>query len=167
MKKISRLAIGLLGVAGAAGIYPVVAAAQSSNSLVGTWNLVSLTYDQNGKPTKPYGESPKGIQVLGSDGRVVVILLKPDLPKFASNNRVNGTPEENKAVVQGSLAYFGTYAVNDNDKTISVQIDAATFPNWMGLSQKRTFTLNGDELTVMNTTSTVGLPSTTVWKRVK
>ena len=167
MRKIVRLAIGLVGFACAAGIYAVVAAAQTSNSLVGTWNLVSLTYDQNGTPTKPYGDSPKGIQILGSDGRVVVILLKPDLPKFASNNRVTGTPEENKAVVQGSLAYFGTYSVNDADKTISVQIDAATFPNWMGQSQKRAFTIKGDELTVTNTMSTVGLPSVTVWRRAK
>ena len=30
-----------------------------------------------------------------------------DLPKFASNSRTNGTADENKAVVQGSISHFG------------------------------------------------------------
>jgi len=43
--------------------------------------------------------------------RFSFILTRPDLPKFASNNRGTGTAEENKAIVQGSLAYFGTYSL--------------------------------------------------------
>src|SRR5262249_52921942 len=38
------------------------------------------------------------------------LAVRSDLPKFASNNRDMGTPEENKAVVQGSITYFGTYS---------------------------------------------------------
>jgi hypothetical protein len=40
-------------------------------------------------------------------------LNRADLPKFAANNRNVGTPEENKAIVQGSFAYFGTYTVTN------------------------------------------------------
>ena len=48
------------------------------------------------------------------------------LPKFASNNRQAGTPEENKAFVQGSLAYFGTYSVDEAAKTVTVHIESCS-----------------------------------------
>jgi hypothetical protein len=38
------------------------------------------------------------------------------LPKFAVNNRSAGTPEENKAVMQGNMAAFGTYSVRRGKK---------------------------------------------------
>jgi len=53
--------------------------------------------------------------------------LKSDLPKFAANNRQAGTPEENKAVVQGSLAYFGTYSVDEAAKTVTIHIESCSF----------------------------------------
>jgi hypothetical protein len=43
-----------------------------------------------------------------------------------SNNREAETPEENKAIVQESIAY----SVNEPDKTITIHIEARTFPNW-------------------------------------
>ena len=163
MKKLLKLSTGLAGFAIAWGSVP--AAAQTANDLVGTWSLISITYEQNGKTTQPYGANPKGIEIFGSDGRVVVVIVRPDLPKFASNNRVEGTAEENKAVVQGSLAYFGTYKADD--KSYSLQIEGSTFPNFAETSQKRAFVIKGDELIVSNTAASTGLPSTTVWRRVK
>jgi ABC-type uncharacterized transport system substrate-binding protein len=41
------------------------------------------------------------------------MVVRSDLPKFGSNNRMSGTPEENKAIVQGSIAYFGTYSIDE------------------------------------------------------
>ena len=59
---------------------------------------------------------------------------------------MDGSPEEYKAVVQGSIAHFGTYTVNEADRTITFHIQTSTFPNWNGAVQKRPFTLKGDEL---------------------
>jgi hypothetical protein len=36
------------------------------------------------------------------------LITRSDVPKFASDSRNTGTSEENKAAVQGSIAYFGT-----------------------------------------------------------
>src|ERR1700757_5121848 len=71
-----------------------------------------------------------------------------DPPKFASNNRETGTAEENKAIVQGSIAYFGTYTVSETDKTISYHIESSTFPNWNGADRKASFNISGDELSI-------------------
>ena len=35
-------------------------------------------------------------------------------------------------MVQGSIAYFGTYSVNEAEKVISVQIEGSTFANITG-----------------------------------
>ena len=59
-----------------------------------------------------------------ADGRFCVIITRSDLPKFASNNRETGTAEENKAIVQGSLAYFGAYSVSEPDKTITSHVES-------------------------------------------
>jgi Lipocalin-like domain len=97
-----------------------------------------------------------------------MIITRSDLPKFASNNRHAGTPEENKAVVEGSIAYFGMYSVSETDDTCAIHIESSTFPNWIGTNQKRSFTISGEELKW--TTPTVSLGSGTaldVWKRAK
>ena len=91
------------------------AVAQSAKELVGTWTLVSITLEQNGKKTDFYGPNPQGQVTYAPNGRVSLIIARSDLPQFASKNRKAGTPEENKAVVQGSIAYFGMSSVNETD----------------------------------------------------
>lgn len=64
---------------------------------------------------------------------------------------MNTTPEENKAVVQGSIAYYGTYTVGDTDKTIFVHIERSSFPNQNGTDGKRVITtLSKDEMGYVN-----------------
>ena len=53
---------------------------------------------------------------------------------FASGRRDQGTDGENKATVQGSLAYAGTYAVDHGN--LSMKIEASTYPNEEGAEQK-------------------------------
>jgi len=129
------------------GVYlPREAVAQTAKDLVGTWTLVSVTFERDGKKTDLYGPNPQGELTFDPNGRISFIVMRPDLPKFASNNRQAGTPEENKAVVQGSLAYFGTYSVDERAKTATIHIEGCSFPNWNGTEQKRSFTISGDEL---------------------
>jgi hypothetical protein len=99
-------------------------------------------------------------------GRVAYQEMRSDLPKFASNNRLEGTAEENKAVVQGCFCAFGTYTIDAAAKTMSINFEGCTFPNWIGTDSKRMFTLAGDELT-WSGVSTFGKPFSTVWKRAK
>ena len=78
-----------------------------------------------------------------ANGRFSVIITLSDLPKFASDNRVAGTPEENKAIVQGSFASFGTYPVNETDKTYTQHVESCTFLNWNGTERKYSFDISG------------------------
>jgi hypothetical protein len=44
-----------------------------------------------------------------ANGRFTFMIMRSDLPKFASNNRAQATAEEGKAVAQGMIAFYGTY----------------------------------------------------------
>jgi Lipocalin-like domain len=139
--------------------------------LVGTWKLVSSHNVRNdGSKIDVYGPNANGIVIYTSDGHFALVNMRSDLPKFASNSRDRGTPEEYKAVVQGSIAYFGTYTVNEADKVITAQIEGSTFPNAIGgPDQKRIITsLTADELKFTNPAATSrGGTLELVWKRAK
>jgi hypothetical protein len=136
--------------------------------LVGTWTIVSITQEQDGKKIDLFGPNPQGRRIIDADGHVFYIATKGDLPKFASNNRAAGTPEENKAVVQGSISYFGTVTANEADKTYTQHIEVCTFPNWIGVERKSTYTINGDELIATTSGSSVGEGTVrVVYKRAK
>ena len=139
-------------------------AAQTAQDLVGAWTAVSVKADQGGNTVEPYGPNPKGALMFDENGRYASVILRPDLPAFVSNNRTTGTPEENQAVVQGSSAHFGTYAVEGN--ILVFRIEAATFPNWNGAEQRRSFTLQWDELRYTGSASGGGTGDV-VWKRAK
>jgi len=147
------------------------AVAQTTNDLVGTWTLVSITLEQDGKKTDFYGANPQGQVIYDANGRFSVIITRSDLPKFASNNRQAGTPEENKAIVEGSLAYFGTYSVSETDKIISSHVESSTFPNWNGTDRRTSFNISGDELSthvVSGPLTSIGTGTAyVVWRRAK
>jgi hypothetical protein len=76
--------------------------------------------------------------------------MRASLPKFASNNRLTGTPEEYQAVVQGSMAYFGTYkVVSEKEHLVSLHMEASTFANWEGEDMTRVMVVVGDEERVL------------------
>jgi hypothetical protein len=80
-----------------------------------------------------------------------------------------GTAEENKSIVEGSLAQFGTYSVSEADKIITGHIESCTFPNWNGMDRKSSFSISGDELSItgLSGTSTGTETPHLVWKRAK
>jgi hypothetical protein len=125
------------------GLFGSAAIAQSAQTLkgklVGTWKqVVSEATTPDGKKSFPFGESPHGILIFTEDGHFVQVHIASGIPKFASNSRPSGTAEENKAVVQGSIALFGTYTVDEAKKVVTYKVEASTYPNWDGAIQPRT-----------------------------
>jgi Lipocalin-like domain len=144
-------------------------AGQSAKSdkerFIGTWTLVSLTSGAN--QTLPYGPNPKGTLMADANGRFSITVVRSDLPKFASNNRMSGTPEENKAIVQGIIAYFGTYSIDEATHVLTVNIEGSTFPNFTGGTQTRILSFDGDEVTYFNPTPSMGGSAKVTYRRAK
>jgi hypothetical protein len=142
--------------------------AQSAKSLAGAYSGVSfVTTDAAGKSTPTFGENPRAMLVLTPEGRYSIIVMRASLPKFASNSRVKGTPEETKAVVDGSIAHFGRYTIDEKDKSITFHVESSTFPNWDGVPQKRPFTVKGDEFSYKVPSASAGGSAVATWKRIK
>ena len=125
----------------ALGLNASAAVAQNSlqEKLIGTWEfVVAEVTAPDGKKSFPFGEVPKGILIFTPDGRFAQIHVAADAPKIASNNRLTGTAEEYAAIMRRSLSVFGTYAVDEANKTVTYTIVSASFPNWEGETQTRT-----------------------------
>jgi Lipocalin-like domain len=144
-----------------------LAHAQTAKDLVGAWIAVSNVAEQGGVKSEPYGANPQGMLIFEADGRYGLILSRKDLPKFASNSRTNGTADENKSVVHGTIAHFGQYTVSPADKSIVFRIELSTYPNFNGTEQKRSFELVGDELKYTLPAFSGGGTAVAVWKRAK
>jgi hypothetical protein len=109
--------------------------------------------------------TPQGIAIFDSSGHFAIVNARSDLPKFASNDRMNGTAEGNKAIVQGSLAIFGTYSVAA--VVIIQHIEGGTWPSQNGTDQRRTIaSFTGDDQTWTTAATLVG-ESRLHWKRLK
>ena len=91
--------------------------------LVGSWTLTSLTAGEGADRTLPYGPNPTGSMMVDANGRFMITVVRSDLPNFASNNRMVGTPDENNSVVQGSIAYYGTYTIDEATRVITVKVE--------------------------------------------
>ena len=146
---------------------PVIAFAQTAKDFVGTWMLVSAITERDGNKSDTFGPNAKGVLMFDANGHYMITFIGASLPKFGSNNRATGTVDENKAVVGGSLAHFGTYIVNEADKSFTYRIDSATFPNWDHAEQKRSFAIAGDELKYTVPLASAGGTATVIWKRLK
>jgi hypothetical protein len=161
MKPTSIAAIALTCV-----FAPTPSNAQTAKDLVGTWKNVSNTATSSGgKTSTTFGPNGTGMAIFAPDGRFVVVNINPDTPKFASNNRVNGTAEENKAAVAGGIGLFGTYKVSGKD--VDMKVEGSTYPNWTGTDQKRHITKYTHDEFTWALTSSLGSPGEVTYRRVK
>jgi hypothetical protein len=137
-----KILVTVLGLAIGVG----AAAGQSTlllrDQLVGTWSFVIAEITAaNGMKSLPFGDKPKGMPIFTADGHFSQVHIAGGLPKIASNNRIAGTAEDNKAIVAGTLALFGTYSVDEGKRTLTFNIEGSTFPNAEGTVQTRAIDL--------------------------
>ena len=82
-----------------------------------------------------FASKPLGQFIFTDNGRFG-FQVADDLPKFAFGDYRKTTPEENKTVVEGSMAYFG-YTDSDVDKTIALHVERSSIPNLNGTDGRR------------------------------
>ena len=133
------------------------AAADEADRFIGSWT----------SPNSPsYGDNPNGMLIFSKDGRYSLTILRANLPKIASNNRVKATPKEEHAIVEGSISHFGRYKIDHKKNILTLQIEGSTFPNWIGTTQEREYKITNSALTYkVAVVSGTGLPGETSWRR--
>jgi hypothetical protein len=165
---LSLSAISALGLALSTGNAP---AQQKSikEQIVGTWLFVSaIDVYPDGRRDDRWGPSPKGLFMFDNTGRFTQFITRSDLPKITAGTADKGTADENKAIVSGLVATFGTFTVNEADKMVITHVEGGAFPNLIGVDQKRVIlTLSADELKYTNPATSTGTRAEATWRRAK
>jgi lipocalin-like protein len=146
-----RLAMNKFGLIGLSALLTLGSAMPDSalgqqkslkEMLVGTWLQVSVdVVSTDGTRRHLFGDNPKGIVIYTNDGYFSLMQASVTVPKIASGRPATATVDEAKAVVAGSIAYFGRYSLDEASRVLSVDIQASTFANQVGdPTEKRTIT---------------------------
>jgi hypothetical protein len=139
----------------------------SKDEFVGAWKFISST-SQRDDGSATWGPNPRGSLIFTSSGRFSLQIMRTDRPRYKSNTRMRGSLIENQATTRGTLSYFGTYTVDEPDRTLTFHIESSSFPNLNDTDQKRVFTLAGDDLKLENSAPRRGSEATLqVWERTK
>ena len=132
--------------------------ARLKDAIVGSWALVSMRGTRpDGGIAMPYGPRAAGTMWFDHNGRFGIILINPDIPKFASNDREKPTPAEAMAAATGSNALFGSYAVDGAARTVTLHVEASSYPNYNGTDQTRVVkSIDANQLVLVNPASPNG-----------
>jgi hypothetical protein len=165
MKRLGILGLSAMLAAGLASSPGSVVAQQKSlkDQLVGTWTLVSVEdINPNGTKKQYQGANPRGILMLDAGGRYAWVEAPSNRPKL-KGSREEATAEEFRAAVGTFVANFGTWSINEADKTLTRPMEGALIPNDEGKdfmaefaclparsigSCRETISLAGDELKI-------------------
>jgi hypothetical protein len=142
MNRRSVLSISATMVLGLALLWGSATGQQKSlkEQIIGTWLFVSV-YDQyeDGKKAHTFGTNPKGQWIFGSDGRFSEILVGEPVPDLKTKD-----PRRPDAFI---VAWYGTYTVNETDKTVTWRAEGGGYSPRIG-SESKLFitTISGDTL---------------------
>ena len=170
MKRIAAYTACIAAILGTA-LMPVSVTAQEKSlkdQLVGTWVYDSSTITR-ADGTKSDRPNLKGMVIYTPEGRFMFINVGTDTPRIASNDRARATPEEAMSVLNKTIAYYGTYTIDEPSKTIVPKVEGSTFANLIcGPEQKRVSTaISADEMRLINPRTPAGETLEFVWKRAK
>ena len=155
----------------AIGVNPHTSVAQGpslKDQLVGTWIYISSTGKRDDGSDVPR-PNLQGAATYTADGRFHFITTRTDAPKYASADPSRPSQDEAMAIASGSIAYTGTYTVDEITKTIHANVETSTFPNLVGApNQRRIVTsLTATEMKFTNPRTPAGVTLEFVWKRAK
>ena len=115
------------------------------DTLQGRWKLLSAEdIRADGTVARyPWGRDPVG-SIVVEGGSCYVQIMSSDVPSFKGTPPVN---EQMAAMLLSSyIAYSGPCTVNTTEGSVTLKVDAAWRPNYVGTEQKRFFKIEGNRM---------------------
>ena len=141
----------------------------SAETLEGRWKLISAEdVRANGEVVrKPWGDHPIGSIIVqpSAQGAVCYLqIMSSDTPRFAGTQPVM---DQMKAKLLSSyIAYSGPCTYNDSEGTLSLKVEAAWQPNYVGTDQKRIFHFENGKLVFGTLPNTIRMGSEQLTRRL-
>jgi hypothetical protein len=137
----------------------VIPPSDTAKRFIGTWQLISIT--SAGQKDSNRGSHPTGLIYYDSTGHMAVQIMPDRLrPKYAGTDP---TPEEAKAAITGYTAYFGTYTIDEEARTVTHHRMGNVNPGGLGDFVRRYEFAPGDRLILRPIESINEL----TWERIK
>ena len=137
----------LLSAALMLSAFGFTAIAQTKESLVGTWKLVSAkdTTD-TGEVKDAYGQNPTGFLTYTPDGRVMAVIANGGRKPLSVPDKASAPVEERAEAFSTFAAYAGSYSFT-GDRVIH-HFEVASTQNLVNTDGVRFVKLEGDRLTM-------------------
>jgi hypothetical protein len=94
------------------------------------WRLRSARRTAYGSTSDWFGAHPDGLLIFTDDLHFTEAVTRTDLPPVVSGDRLSATPQENRALAQGTLGCYGTYTTGEDGSLASQHVMGSTFPDW-------------------------------------
>lgn len=157
------LVAGLASVTGA-----LAGGAPARFPLAGTWALEAAdVVHPDGTQSSDYGAAPKGLLMIDRRGHYALQIFRAERAHFAVGDKAHGSPAEYQSAVMGSSTHYGTIELDASKRLLVFHIDGASFPNWEGQQQRRSYALHGDVLSYRVPPRPNGDVPLSVWRRIR
>lgn len=120
---------------------------KDENEFPGVWRLTSYEFrDEAGTRSYPFGQNPRGLIMYDRTGMMSVQIIRHDRPLFPSEDMFGAAPETVKAAFEGLNTYYGSFAVDEENRIVTHHIEGASMPNRTGSMQVRHYEFAGNQL---------------------
>ena len=142
---------------------------KAPSPLAGTWQLTGADeVRSDGSVVEPYGAHPEGLLLIDDEGRYSLQIFRSDRSHFASNDKRKGTPTDYESAVLGMSSHYGRCEVDAREGVLVFHIERASYPNWDGTVQRRSYVLKGDDLAYeIPSGAAGGVTPRSRWRRVE
>ena len=136
-----------------------------ADSLQGRWKLVSAEdLRPSGEVARhPWGQHPVG-SIVVQGGACYLQIMSSDPPSFAAEQPAL---DQMKAKLLSSyIAYAGTCAINEAEGSVTLKVEAAWRPDYVGTEQKRFFRFENGRLIFGPAPNSIRTNSETLTRRL-
>ena len=102
----------------------------TASQVAGVWRLRSAGRTAYGSTSDWFGAHPDGLLIFTDELHFTEAVTRTDLPPVVSGDRLSATPQENRALAQGTLGCYGTYTTGQDGSLASQHVLGSTLPDW-------------------------------------
>jgi hypothetical protein len=102
----------------------------TASQVAGVWRLRSAKQTAYGSTSDWFGAHPDGLLIFTDELHFTEAVTRTDLPLVVSGDRLSATPQENRALAQGTLGCYGTYTTGQDGSLAGQHVLGSTFPDW-------------------------------------